>query len=268
MNITYITDCTDDNVRGRMAAKIDGLLGEKTSFIGVKSDVEAAGNLIDILNVTNGAKGVIMVNVAPRDGVQHKWENGTPFGYLWYKETLLIASVDGYALSLLKKFGIAESINIIEIKDALPTITASGMITPAQELAIRGTQFRSLDYVPLAARYLMEHKSLPHVVYPFTEVADMPPAVWWLDNFGNAKTTYTTKEVDFVDGQNLTTALGQYAAHKSLRDVPDGALSYTIGSSGFGDVHFIELVAQGVNSGSARDALKLQTGIVKNEHGS
>lgn len=263
MNITFITDCTDDNVRARMSAKIDLLFGEKTTFIGVSSDVEAAGNMIEILNILQGNKGVIFVNVAPRNGVQTKWENGTPFGYFWYKDTLVVSSVDGYTLSLLKKFNITSDIKIIEIKHSLPAITQSGMISEEEETAIRNTQFRSLLYVPLAGRYLLEHTELPHQAYPLSEVPDIPPAIWWIDNFGNAKTTYTTQDVSFVDGALLTTPLGTYPAHTSLRSVPDGALAYTIGSSGWRDTQFVELVAQGVDSGSARGKLGLKTGIIQ-----
>lgn len=263
MNITFITDCTDDNVRARMSAKIDTLFGEKTTFIGVRSDIEAAGNLVEILNILDGKQGVIFVNVAPRDHVQKKWENGTPFGYFWHQDTLVVASVDGYTLSLVKKFNITSNIKIIEIKNTLPTITQSGMISAEEELAIRNTQFRSLLYVPLAGNYLFENKELPHELYSFDEVKDMPPAIWWIDNFGNTKTTYTKEDVSFADGEMLTTALGTYQAYTSLRAVPDDTLAYTIGSSGWKDTQFIELVAQGVESGSARAKLGLKTGIIQ-----
>ncbi|MBI1839007.1 MAG: hypothetical protein HYR95_01760, partial [Candidatus Colwellbacteria bacterium] len=103
MNITIINDCRDANAAGRQAARAATLLGGTVAFIGVTNDLEASGNLIDALDAIEGKGGIVLVNVAPRNGTAKKWENGTPFGYFWYKETLVLASVDGLTLSLVKK---------------------------------------------------------------------------------------------------------------------------------------------------------------------
>ncbi len=50
MNITIINDCRDANAIGRQTARTSSLLNGPVSFIGVASDIQAAGNIIDILD--------------------------------------------------------------------------------------------------------------------------------------------------------------------------------------------------------------------------
>ena len=89
------------------------------SFIGISSDLEASGNIIDTLDAYGDLPGVILVNIAPRNGKAKKWKNGTPFGYFWYKKILVISSVDGLTLSLVKKLNLVKTINVLDI----PTVS-------------------------------------------------------------------------------------------------------------------------------------------------
>src|SRR5688572_12965729 len=98
MFVTIINDCKDENAFGRQATKAAALFGCSIVTVGVDSDIEAAGNLIDCLDAGEGKEGVILVNVAPRHGDAKKWPNGTPFGYFLYKETLVVTSIDGLTL--------------------------------------------------------------------------------------------------------------------------------------------------------------------------
>src|SRR6185312_15206020 len=102
MFVTIINDCTDGNTRGRQETRVMRLLNVPVSYveIGNYSELEAAGNLIDILDATDGDKGVVLVNSAPRHGRGKKWPNGTPFGYFYYKNTLVITTVAEQTLSL------------------------------------------------------------------------------------------------------------------------------------------------------------------------
>ena len=97
MFVTLITDCKDDNALGRSTTRLSTLFDCNITTIGVNgwdADLEAAGNLIDMLDASEGKKGVILVNVAPRHKSGKKWPNGTPFGYFHYKDTLVVISVD------------------------------------------------------------------------------------------------------------------------------------------------------------------------------
>lgn len=89
MNITIINDCKDANAVGRIVARTNSILSCPVVFIGVTSEIQAAGNIIDILDAIGENTGIMLVNVAPRNGAAKKWTNGTPFGYFWYKKCLL-----------------------------------------------------------------------------------------------------------------------------------------------------------------------------------
>jgi hypothetical protein len=84
--ITVIQDCNDEGTKGRITSRVQNLFeGISPSFVavGAYSDLQAAGNLVDILDATEGGDGVILVNAAPRHGKGKKYENGIPFGYFY-----------------------------------------------------------------------------------------------------------------------------------------------------------------------------------------
>ena len=244
MFCAIINDCKDANAAGRQLARVTSLLGCPANVVGVGSDLEAAGNLMDILDAGEGKKGAVLVNVAPRNGKGKKWPNGTPFGYFWYKETLVVSSVDGLTLSLVKKLGVLKDFRVLE--------------TPAEYVKY---QFRSFAFLPKAAKDLLEGNPIVESEGgqpPF--VLEEPKAVWWVDNFGNCKTTLLPAEIGFKPGQQIKTQLGMFMCIESLKDVPDGEIALVIGSSGLGDKRFLELVKQGGNV--ARDLQIVSGNIV------
>src|SRR5512141_546524 len=115
MFVTLINDCRDANAFGRQATKAGALLGRLVVTVGVRNDLEAAGNLVDALDAAEGREGVILVNVAPRNGDAKKWPNGTPFGWFKCGGTLVVASIDGLTLSLAKKLGLFEAVHVFDI---------------------------------------------------------------------------------------------------------------------------------------------------------
>jgi len=239
MFCTIINDCKDANAAGRQTTRAAALFGCPVNFIGVDfgGDLQAAGNLVDILDAGEGpstssgqARGVVLVNVAPRNGSGKKWPNGTPFGYFWHKETLVVSSVDGLTLSLAKKLGILKDFHVLE--------------TPAEYAK---HQFRSFAFLPKAAKTLLEGGKLKEHDGGQTSVTipEAPKAVWWVDNFGNCKTTLLPEEIGFESGKQIKTKFGEFMCFESLKDVPDGQFGLVIGSSGLGDKRFLELVKQG-----------------------
>lgn len=226
MYCTIINDCRDANAAGRQATKVASLLGCPTNFIGVKSDLEAAGNLVDALDAGEGKEGIVLVNVAPRSGRGKKWQNGSPFGYFWYKRTLVVSTIDGFTLSLVKKLQIVEEINILDC--------------PVD------TQFRSYEFLPKAAESIFTGKGLPSTAISIDKIVGAPHAVWWIDNFGNCKTTLLIEEKK-----------GGLPFISRLKDVPNGESAIVVGSSGIGNKRFLEVVVQG---GSAAEHFKLSSG--------
>src|SRR5215469_12078503 len=103
MFVTIINDCKDENAFGRQQTRASMLFNTHVTTIGVEfgETIEGSGNIIDMLDASDGAKGILLVNLAPRHGEGKKWENGTPFCYFSYKDTLVVSTVAGFTLSLI-----------------------------------------------------------------------------------------------------------------------------------------------------------------------
>lgn len=260
MFVTLITDCKDDNALGRSVTRLSTLFDCNVATIGVNgwdADLEAAGNLIDMLDASEGKKGVILVNVAPRHRSGKKWPNGTPFAYFHYKETLVVISIDGLSLSLVKKLGVGSSVNLMDIPTVMKALKDRGVIDQVLEDHVVNTQFRSFEFLPRVAAWLMEGIDIPSEEYLLTEISDAPKAIWWIDNFGNCKTTLLESDVVFEVGKKIKTNVGELVCYNRLKDVEDSHEALIIGSSGLGEKRFLEIVVQGV---SAKDHFKLELG--------
>ncbi len=246
MFVTLITDCKDDNALGRSTTRLAALFpGSHLTTMGVDSDLEAAGNLIDALDAAGGGKGVILVNVAPRQKEAKKWSNGTPFGFFYCQKTLVISSIDGLTLSLVKKLKIADQINLLDIPEVVNKLAEDGVITKVLADHIIHTQFRSFEFLPRVAKWLLGGLKIPHTPYPPNEICDAPAAIWWVDNFGNCKTTLLPEDINFSEGKKIQTSFGEFVYHNRLKDVPDDQQGIIIGSSGLANKRFLEIVVQG-----------------------
>lgn len=254
--ITYITDCADVNARIRLAARLAATIPNPghIEVVGVHSDLEAAGNLVDALDGYDGMPAIIMANVAPRNGHAKRWSNGTPFGYLKVGETWVFSTIDGFTLSLLQKvLGEMLTIGVFEIAEAVKFFP--GLSGETRERIVN-TQFRSYEFLPRVAEALLRGIDVPST--PFSDVPGAPPAIWWRDCFGNCKTTFLPEEIEFdpdvskvlaINGVNLM----QLRCFAGLRNIPDGEMALTVGSSGLGNHRFVEIMKQG---GSAAHDLR------------
>lgn len=247
MFITVITDCRDANAQSRQETRYAQLFpGTHVSFVGVSSDIEAAGNLVDVLDGAGDAEGIIAVNVAPRHGrAKEKWPNGTPFGYFWHNKILVVCTIDGETLSLVKKLGIGDRVQVTDIREVM----AFGGYDAATVEHAATSQFRSFDYLPRLARIAWEHKDAPSQTLMFSDIPDAGPGVWWIDSFGNCKMTLLPKDINFEEGAKREFILNGLAieatCYKQLRQVPDYHTGLIVGSSGYGSQRFLELVVQG-----------------------
>lgn len=255
--ITIINDSKDANAVGRQETRVTSLLGSPVTFVGVSSDLEASGNLIDALDAIEEREGVVLLNLAPRNRQTDKWANGAPFGYFWYKKILVIATIDGFTLSLVKKLQLVDCVNVLEISSSLDRLIENGDIPKDLKEYIVDTQFRSFDFVPRIAKFLLEHKDTQSTPLYISEVFSAPPAVWWVDNFGNCKTTVLPEEISFKANNRVLTKLGELPFYSRLKDVPDKTAALIIGSSGLGTKRFLEVVIQG---GSAAEHFNLSSG--------
>lgn len=264
-HVVHINDCADENARLRLTARSTELLGPTISFAGVRNDLEASGQLIDALAALHGAtntlkrkhQNVLLVNIAPRNGEAKQYENGTPFCYFRFQGTLVVATLDGYTLSLVKKFGITNMVRVLETPKAVAELCATGLIAEDEQKEITNTQFRSYEFSPRVATYLLKKSELVGTNVPITDITDAPRAVWFIDNFGNCKTTVTKNDLALDSDNTLTIANQPLPFYDRLRDVPDNELAVVSGSSGFAGNRFLEIVQQG---GSAARQLQLGVG--------
>lgn len=250
MIVTQITDCKDANALGRTESRISSLLQCPVNSVGVNDlldgigTVEAAGNLIEVLDAIEDREAIVIVNAAPRQGEGKKWENGTPFAWFQYKNTKVISSIQGNALSLVKKLKLVDYVNLIDIPHVLPFVIEKNLITIEIAERIRNTQFRSFDYLPRVAYWLSQNIQLPSTEYSLTNVEDIGNRVWWIDNFGNTKTTLLASELDINEGK-VQTKFGLLPYYNRMKDVPNGETALITGSSGIESKRFVELIVQG-----------------------
>ncbi len=257
MFITIINDCRDGNTMGRQATRASVLFGgAPITTVGIGwNELEGAGNLIDMLDGSDGQTGIIFANVAPRHGRGKKWPNGTPFGYFYYHKTLVVATIAEQMLSLAKKFNVASSLRLTDVTTVVDEMIKRGKLDHNLRERIVKSQFRSYDYMPRLAKWVMDGEEIPSENYSFAKVEDVPPSIWWVDNFGNCKTTILPEEINHSPGKVMKTKVGNIACYEHLKDVPNDESGLTIGSSGLGEKRFLEIVVQG-KSASERFNLK------------
>lgn len=245
MFVTVINDCRDANAFGRQATRAASLFGCPVHTLAVSGELEAAGNLVDALDAADGRKGVILVNVAPRHGAAKRWPNGTPFGWFRLGDTLVAASVDGLTLSLAKKLGLVDGVRLFDIPEVMAAAAGHRLIPRETADYVVTTQFRSLEFLPRAACWLTQGYELPSSALAVEDLADAPDAVWWVDNFGNCKTTVLPEELDAFRDAEAFAGVASLQHYERLKDVPDGEAAFVTGSSGIGARRFVEVVIQG-----------------------
>lgn len=263
--ITIITDCRDDNTRVRQCTRVATLFpNSEIQYVGVSSSfshegaLEAGGNIVDTIDALGGNPGIILVNVAPRNGDGKKWPNGTPFGWCKIGNTLIVGTVAGDHFSLLKKFFPEISVTVCDISEVTEHLDVSESVK--NRLGV--TQFRSFDFLPFYAKALSEGKKLPGESLEVNLLDKY--YIWWVDCFGNCKTTLLAQDIDFEpakpyivrfdDGKSV-----ELTALKYLKDVPNNETALIIGSSGIENKRFLEIIIQGqaaakvfhVNSGTS-----------------
>lgn len=253
---TIITDCKDNNASARQVTRAASLLDCPVYLAGVSHELEAAGTLVDVLDASEGRPGVVLVNVAPRNGKAKKWKNGTPFGYFFYKDTLIVSSIDGVVLSLANRLGLIKSFEVFDIPTVMKSLISKGIIEEELANAIINTQFRSFEFVPRVASWIIHKFKLPTTTLTLEEIPTIDPSIWFIDNFGNCKTTILSTDIESIKSLSAKLTLTVY---DRLKDVPDQSLGIVSGSSGVNSHRFIEIVCQG---GNASQSKELQIGLL------
>ncbi len=265
--VISLTDCTDPNAVARQTARLAALFGSTPAVLplcGADPEGTAALTLLDVLRATQlpggaGEPTVILVNIAPRDG---HWPNGVPFCYFRVGEHLVISTFNARVLAPLRRHLGVESVEVTDVREALNAAAAGwAEFSEAQVDEIARTQFRSLWYVPLLARWLVDGRPVPARTELIAEDAESAPRVAVVDNFGNCKLDVPAEQLPgYAVGGSIpvfdreTGLTVDVPCYSRLVDVPRDEPGIITGSSGYG---FAELVIRG---GSAARLFGLREG--------
>ncbi|MEV5965294.1 SAM hydroxide adenosyltransferase [Kribbella sp. NPDC051952] len=256
--ITYVTDCFDGNARARLSTRIGALFGRSPIIVaadGPDPESFAALTLLDCLRSTEslGAAGhptITLLNIAPRDGV---WPNGVPFCYFTYGQHIVASTFNARALSLVRRELGIDRVHVTDIREVMDAAGAWADFSTAELEKIVTTQFRSLWYLPLLAKWVADGHAVPSTATAVPEVLDGEPTVSVVDNFGNCK---LDRRLELVPGDSVPIGRDhtEVTYYPHLTAVPRDTPGLIPGSSGS---DFTELVIRG---GSAAAYFGLQPG--------
>jgi hypothetical protein len=271
--VISLTDCTDPNAVARQTTRLAALFGAAPTVLplcGADPEGTAALTLLDVLRSTEllggaGEPTVVLVNIAPRDG---HWPNGVPFCYFRVREHLVISTLNERVLAPLRRYLGVQVVEVTDVREVVEAAAAGwAEFTPAQVDEIAGTQFRSLWYVPLLARWLVDGRPVPSRTQALAEteaaaaVSAETARVAVIDNFGNCKLDVPAAQLPGYAAGGSVTVLDRtsggtraVACYPRLVDVPRGEPGIITGSSGYG---FAEIVIRG---GSAARLFGLREG--------
>ncbi|MYS05174.1 hypothetical protein GTW71_01615, partial [Streptomyces sp. SID6041] len=265
--VVSLTDCADPNALARQSTRIAALFGSTPTVLplgGPDPEGAAALTLLDLLRSTDLIGGpsrpvVVLVNIAPRDG---HWPNGVPFCSFRHGNHLVVSTLNHRVLAPLATYLGLTEVQVTDVREVLEAAADDwAALTPAEIEEMVRTQFRSLWYAPLLARWLVDGHPVPARPTPVRPASAEDVRIAVVDNFGNCKLDrpasdlpgYAPAESLLVrnrrDGRDI-----RVRCYDRLPDVPLGEPGITVGSSGVG---FAELVVRG---GSAAEAFGLRQG--------
>lgn len=276
-----ISDCIDENARVRQQCRFASLFSVEPSYIGVSSqhpELEAAGHLVDVLDANrcislsfsscslksdapaNSISSIVIVNVAPRsEAVKKRWDNGIPFCYFVVGSVLVVSTYSIKCLSLVRNLGLLgpdPALHLMSVDSVMQWAVSCALLSPEDGSLITNSQFRSYEFVPLASYLVVSGFDVPFQLVPLDHDRENdgeagPPSqgfVWFADNFGNCKTSFHFSTFSLEPGMTvLVNDTTKATFWKRLADAPSLVPSLVVGSSGYGECRFLELVIKGGN---------------------
>lgn len=265
--VIYLTDCFDDNAQARISARTAALFGQPPAVFalsGPSPESLASLTLLDtLLSMERLGEAAVptitLVNIAPRNG---EWPNGAPFCFFRYGPHLVVSTLNFRVLALTSKHLGVQQVYTTDIRTTLNAAAQSwAALTPREIEEIATSQFRSLWYVTLLAKWLADGRAIPAEPTLLPGPEDEPAAVCVVDNFGNCKLDRTPDDLGVVRGSFVKVlnyredSVTQVPFYNRLSEVPAGETALVVGSSGVG---LAELIVAG---GSAAARLGLHEGM-------
>ena len=259
IDVTHIDNSHDGPTATRIHGRLTRLLpgAHVSPTVPTAHDIELALTLVDKADAVANTwlrvgsplnpgeiTHAVLSNIAVRRGSNN---HCVQFGYLFFRNLLIVTTWGGRELSLLKKVIHQETaVQFFQIPSVLAWAVNRGLITKEHAKHINESQFRTYDFGPFAVKWLLDglhtgHDPLPSEDLPWSEVPSVGCGiVAQIDSHGNVKTTGLDR--------------GQWP---KMSEVKDGKHSFIRGSSGLDELRFIELIIKGAR---AADYYKLSVG--------
>ncbi len=260
LTVVPINDCSDGNARMRVEARLSRLLPGATilTTVPVQNDLEASLNILDALDAVDNPwlhsgsgllisgldpiLNLIVANVAPRKGVGN---HGVGFYYARFGSTLILTTLSGYELSLLKKVGLSAKLYRLDVTEVVKWMVRSGLISKDYAHHIENSQFRSFEFLPITGLCLL--KMLDHVPTHPGSWEDLPVLadglVGTIDVFGNAKLTAVGKAGFKFSLEGEPSRI--FESKPNLAALNDREAGVVRGSSGFWQCRLAEFMIKG-----------------------
>ena len=241
-------------------------------------DVDASSHIEKDEAPASPFTALIIINVAPRtESVKRRWGNGTPFCFFAIGGVLVVSTYSTPILALLfrilkKDTSVSQpKIHVMETGAVMQHAAQQQWIPQEEANRIINTQFRSYEFVPLVAYWIVtrgESGAIPCSVVSMShlETADdddgasqtygtSPTSfIWFIDNFGNCKTSLLPEDIDFVENkkysvtlENTESLIVKVPSVKRLSDAIPKVPAVIVGSSGYKNFRFLELVIKNAN---------------------
>jgi hypothetical protein len=259
-NGAIITDCHDSSAKGRLKTRWRALFGFSPTFVKIKAhtselergSTQAVMHLQDQMDASRipghrpqKDKMLILINSATRGETPLHRPNGSPFCWWWAdKFTLVVSTMDGPVLPYANHLGLIPDgmVHELSVEDVMEFASVRrDWVAPTEARRICDTQFRSFEFQPLVAKWLLRGWELPSDPYFVPEYRPEDVTVLYPDNFGNLTLNVTPEQFGYREGLEVTLHDGNVAlCVPSLKDVPQShtkrpLLALTIGSNGLRD---------------------------------
>lgn len=255
-NLSFFTDCSDNNAKARVFAHLSHQLKQYNFDIAVygeQSVKDIAFNIFSLVSFwkQKNIKGNIVVgNYAPRSV---DYPNGAPFLISIIEGNYIIGNEKTFAL--LKKIGFLYPLRVAEI-DILNTLSTH---FPKEDcVKLSKSQFRSLEVLPLIINLIVRGKQISTKECLIKTNFFSTPEVIFIDIFGNIKTSMEPNSLTVLKIDKTEMKIGDYEGSipliwDNLSEVPNNQPGFVA----FGSSGLVELVIKG---GSAAEFYKVKSG--------
>ena len=172
--ITYITDCSDGNARARLSTRIGALFGQSPTIVaadGPDPESFAALTLLDCLRSAESCSARKAIRPSRCSTSRPATASGRTACRSASSATAGTSSPAPSTPARSPWYAGSSAIDRVYVTDIREVVAAGRTIRPAEIEKIADTQFRSLWYLPLLAKWVADGRAVPSTETAIPEVA-------------------------------------------------------------------------------------------------